>query len=91
MATSDNRYAQAAQDDYQTLKDKWNAMRDRMKSDEKSDTESQSELAETAWADFKEQSEKLQAAGSTASDELRGSYEASREKLHRVMDSYNRA
>lgn len=95
MSTQDNKYAQAAQEDFDALKSKWNEMRERM-SDKGGDNGSgdgkpESKFAETAWNDFKDQSEKIRAAGGTASSELRGSYEAARDKFKKVVDSYKRA
>jgi len=88
---SDNRYVQAAQDDYQALKDKWDGLRQKMQSnDDGGNGKPDSRLAETAWADFKDQSEKMRAAGSTASDELRGSYQAARDKVRNIVESYQR-
>jgi hypothetical protein len=88
----DNKYAQAAQEDFDALKGKWNDMRERMsdKGNGSGNGTPDSQVAETAWSDFKEQSEKLRAAGATASSELRGSYEAARDKFKKVMDSYQR-
>lgn len=91
----DNKYVQAAQDDFDALKAKWEEMREQF-SDKGNGNDSgnggpDSQVAQTAWADFQEQSEKLRSAGSTASSELRGSYEAAREKFKKVVDAYRKA
>jgi|GEM_PF-6402351 len=82
MSIEDNKYIEAAKKDYDTLKGKWSEMsanwqtriqegRDRM----------DSEVAETAWKDFEDKSEKLRAAGANASDDLRNAYESARDKV----------
>ncbi|SDE48443.1 hypothetical protein [Rhodospira trueperi] len=100
MTMQDNKYVQAVQSDFDALKQKWDDMRQSF-----SDTGNgggsgeasgggngkvDSRLAETAWADFQDQSEKLKNAGSAASNELRGSYEAARDKVKKVVEAYQR-
>lgn len=95
MSMQDNKYAQAAQEDFEALKGKWNEMREHMSTgggdNGGGDGKPESKVAETAWNDFKDQSEKIRAAGGTASSELRGSYEAARDKVKKIVDSYKRA
>ncbi len=94
MSMQDNKYVQAAQEDFDALKTKWNDVRERMfdtgGDNGSGDGKPESKFAETAWSDFKEQSEKIRAAGSTASSELRGSYEAARDKVRKVVEAYQR-
>ncbi|MBB4287591.1 hypothetical protein [Roseospira goensis] len=99
MSMQQNRYMQALNQDFDALKQKWDEMRQHVdRKDGSSDGANgsgangsggpDSKLAQTAWDDFQEQSRKMQAAGETASDELRGSYEAARDKVRRIADSY---
>ncbi|MBB4265875.1 hypothetical protein [Roseospira visakhapatnamensis] len=99
MSLQDNKYVQAMQNDFDTLKKKWDELRGGSEAKPESgdapgegadDDGQSSKLMETAWQDFKEQSEKLQAAGGTASEELRGSYEAARDSFKRILDSYRK-
>lgn len=103
MSMQDNKYVQAAQNDFDALKKSWEDMRHNLSGKGSGNGSGNgsgsgqdggkpdSRLAETAWNDFQEQSEKLQAAGSAASTELRGSYEAARDKFKKVVDAYNQA
>ncbi|WP_170294946.1 hypothetical protein [Roseospira navarrensis] len=89
MSMQDNKYVQAAQEDFDALKRKWSEIRGQ--SSDNDNGKSDSQVAETAWKDFQDQSEKVRAAGGTASTELRGSYEAARDKFKKVVDAYRGA
>lgn len=89
MSMQDNKYVQAAQQDFENLKASWDDLR-RKFADQSGDGPDipDSQVAETAWKDFEEQSEKLRRAGETASAELRESYKVAREKFRKIAEAY---
>ncbi|SDG45190.1 hypothetical protein [Roseospirillum parvum] len=88
MSSHDNKYVQAAQQDFDALRQQWDEVRKNFPEPGRGGDIPDSRLAETAWNDFQEQSEKLRRAGETASAELRESYKVAREKVRKVVDAY---
>ncbi|MQX35851.1 hypothetical protein [Roseospira navarrensis] len=86
MGMTTNRYTQAAREDVQALKEKWDDMRQHVPSDGGDDTPD-SRIADTVWQDFEAQSNTLREAGSNASDETQSAYEAARDKVARIIES----
>lgn len=87
MGITTTRYGQAAHDNFQSMKEKWDDMRQHAPSDD-GHGKPDSRMADTAWQDYEAQSNKMREHGSAASDETRGAYEAARDKVKDIIESF---
>ncbi|MBB4211671.1 hypothetical protein EV659_10522 [Rhodothalassium salexigens DSM 2132] len=84
MAQANDRYLDAAKQDYDRLKGEVQSLKQSITNPDGPD----SQLLDTAWADLEDQWQRLQAVGETASEEVQQSFDQGRERLRRVIDSY---
>ncbi|MBK5910843.1 hypothetical protein CCR85_04965 [Rhodothalassium salexigens] len=84
MAQANDRYLDAAKQDYDRLKAEAQSLKQSITKTDGPD----SQLLDTAWADLEDQWQRLQAVGETASEEVQQGFDQGRERLRRVIDSY---
>lgn len=87
MSDAQNRYVEAARSDFDSMKQEFDKVRDRLATDG-DQAKPDSELLDTAWSDLQSQWDKLQKAGNTASSELKEGFNDARDRFQRVLQSY---